>query len=174
MKDFLREHTFYNMMKQTYIDVLIINSKLSFMKTNSFETGLSDHHHTIYHIYIYIYIYIKQEKQKYKFWRQTLKSLDQRNWYTAISNNLIATNLNWRTQAAFENNFVYILDILDKHAPKKTNILRENKKRPILIRTFGSKWWLDHVSKTRQISQKNPSGIVKFKGQRNSVASLNK
>ena len=31
------------------------------MKTNSFETGLSDHHHTIYtyiHIFIYIYIYI--------------------------------------------------------------------------------------------------------------------
>ena len=63
MKDFLREHTFYNMMKQTYIDVLIINSKLSFMKTNSFETGLSDHHHTIYHIYIYIYIY-KTRKTK--------------------------------------------------------------------------------------------------------------
>ena len=64
MKDFLQEHTFYNMMKQTIcfkgdggscINVLIINSKLSFMKANSFETGLSDHHT----IYIYIYIYIK-------------------------------------------------------------------------------------------------------------------
>ena len=42
MKDFLQEHTFYNMMKQNAcfkgdgglsIDLLIINSKFSFMKT---------------------------------------------------------------------------------------------------------------------------------------------
>ena len=57
MKDFLQEHTFYNMMKQntcfksdrgSYINLLIINSKFSFMKTNSLETGLSDHHHMTY------------------------------------------------------------------------------------------------------------------------------
>ena len=41
-----------------------------------------------------------------------------------------------RTHAAFENNFV---SILDKHAPKKTKILRGNQK-PISIRTLGSKW----------------------------------
>ena len=40
-----------------------------------------------------------------------------------------------RTHAAFENNFV---SILDKHAPKKTKILRGNQK-PISIRTLGSK-----------------------------------
>ena len=59
MKDFLQEHTFYNMMKQntcfkgdggSCIDLLITNSKFSFMKANSFETGLSDHHHMIYTI----------------------------------------------------------------------------------------------------------------------------
>ena len=57
MKDFLQEHTFYNMMKQNIcfkgdggscINLLIINSKFSFMKTNSFEPGLGDHHHMIY------------------------------------------------------------------------------------------------------------------------------
>ena len=30
------------------INLLIINSKFSFMKTNSFETGLSYHHNMIY------------------------------------------------------------------------------------------------------------------------------
>ena len=59
MKEFLQEHTFYSMMKQNTcfkgdgglcIDLLITNSKFSFMKTNSFETGLSDHHHMIYTI----------------------------------------------------------------------------------------------------------------------------
>ena len=47
MKDFLQEHTFYNMMKKntcfkgdgvSCIDLLITNSKFSFMKTNSLET----------------------------------------------------------------------------------------------------------------------------------------
>ena len=32
------------------IDLLITNSKFSFMKTNCFETGLSDHHHMIHAI----------------------------------------------------------------------------------------------------------------------------
>ena len=47
----------YNMMKQnsrfkgdggSCIDLLITNSKFSFMKTNSFETGMSDHNHMIH------------------------------------------------------------------------------------------------------------------------------
>ena len=59
MKDFLQEHTFYNMMKQNTcfkcdgdlcIYLLITNSNSSVMKTNLFETGFSDHHHMIYTI----------------------------------------------------------------------------------------------------------------------------
>ena len=57
IKDFLEEHMVYNMMKQnscfkgdggSCIDLLIANSKFSFMKTNSFETGMSDHYHMIH------------------------------------------------------------------------------------------------------------------------------
>ena len=56
MKDSLQEHTFYNMMKQNTsfkadgglcIYLLFTNSKFSFMKKTSVETGLSDHHHMI-------------------------------------------------------------------------------------------------------------------------------
>ena len=59
MKSFLQEHTFYNIMKQntsfkgdevSYINLLITNSKFSFMKANSFETGWSNQHHMIYTI----------------------------------------------------------------------------------------------------------------------------
>ena len=51
MKDFVQE--LYNIMKQntcfkgdggSCIDLLITNSKFSFMKTNSFQIGLRDHH----------------------------------------------------------------------------------------------------------------------------------
>ena len=57
MKDFLREDTFYSLMKQntcfkgdegSCIDLLILNLKFSFMKTNSFQTGLSGHRHMMY------------------------------------------------------------------------------------------------------------------------------
>ena len=62
---------FYNMMKLNIcfkgdgclcIDLLITNSKFSFMRPNSFETGLSNYHHRIY-----------------TFLKQNLKSLNERN-----------------------------------------------------------------------------------------------
>ena len=68
MKSFLQEHTFYNMMKQntcfkgdggSCIDLLITNSKFSFMKANPFETGLSDYHDMIHTI-------LKTKFQKFK------------------------------------------------------------------------------------------------------------
>ena len=37
-----------------WIDLLVTNSKFSFMKTNSFETALSDHYHMIYTSLLYI------------------------------------------------------------------------------------------------------------------------
>ena len=82
MKYLLQGHTFYNMMKQnacfkndgsSCIDLLIKNSKFSFMKKNSF-----DHHHMIYTI-----LETKFEKFEPK------KSIQ------AMSNNLIMTTLNW-------------------------------------------------------------------------------
>ena len=122
------------------INVLITNSKFSFIKTNSFETGLSDHHHMIYS-------------------KQNLKSMNQRNQYTAISNNMVVINLNWI--------FLIVCVLWEPMQPLKitlfqfqTNILKRKQKfykgikNPILIRTFGSKWWSHHVSKTRQIIQK--------------------
>ena len=59
MEGFLQEHTFYKMVEQNTcfkgygslcIDLLMINLKFSFMKTNSFEAGLNDHHRMIYTI----------------------------------------------------------------------------------------------------------------------------
>ena len=57
MKDFILEDMFYNMMKQntcfkgdrgSCIDLLLTNSKFSFLTTNSSEICLSDHNHIYY------------------------------------------------------------------------------------------------------------------------------
>ena len=57
-----------------------------------------------------------------------------------------------KTHAAFKNNFVWTLY---KHAHKKTKNLRGNQKPHFNERTFRNQWWSGHVSKTKQISQKN-------------------
>ena len=58
-------------------DLLITNLKFSFMKANSFETGLSDHDHMIYTI-------LKKEIEKF----------EPKISKYAISNNIIVNNLN--------------------------------------------------------------------------------
>ena len=92
MKDFLQEHTFYNMMKQntcfkgdrgSCIDLLITNSKFLFMKTNSFETGLSDHNHMIYTI-----LKTKFDDSNYKpFWKARKPYFSNKN--TNIQENIM-------------------------------------------------------------------------------------
>ena len=130
MKGVLQEHTFYNLMKQNTCfkgnrgsckDLLIPNSKFSFMKTNSFETGLSDHHH--------MKSTILKKKKIEKFEPKKLiygnfKQFDSDQFKLNICNSMS----DMRTHAAFGNNFV---SILDKHAPMKTKL--------ILMRTFGRK-----------------------------------
>ena len=80
------------------------------------------------------------------FSKQNLKSLNQGNEYTAISNNLISDQFKFdifssmrmrcnENHAPLENNFVLILD---KYALKETKFY-EGIKNPILIRTFASK-----------------------------------
>ena len=133
MKDFLQEDTFYNMMKQdtrfkgdegSCIGLLITNSKFSFMKINSFDTGSSDHHHMIYTI-------LKSKFEKFepkKLIYRNFKQFDSEQFKLDICNSMSAV----RTHAAFENNFV---SILDKHAPKKIKILRGNQKLGVVART---------------------------------------
>ena len=80
------------------------------------------------------------------------------------------TIINWRTQAAFENNFVYILD---KHAPKKTKVLRENEKKHF-DKNLRKEMMTRSSLKNKANKSKNPSYMVKFKRQGNLVANLNK
>ena len=64
------------------IDLLIINSKFSFMKTNSFGTGLSDHHHMIYTILKTKFEKFEPKKSIYRNIKQY--DSDQINWIYLI------------------------------------------------------------------------------------------
>ena len=109
------------------IDLLITNSKFSFMKTNSFETGLSDHHHMIYTI-------LKTKFEKFELKKliyHNFKQLDSNQFKLDICNGMSAV----RTQTAFGNHFVSILINVLLRKQK----FYEGIKNPILIRTLGSK-----------------------------------
>ena len=144
------------------IDLLITNLKFSFMMTNSFETGLSDHYHMIFTI-------LKTKFEKFepkKLIYRNFKQYDGEQFKLDICNGMPSV----RTHADIENNFV---SILDKHAPKKIKVLRGNQKlhfngnlrKQIMIRSR---------LKNKANKSKNPVDIAKFKRQRNLAANLNK
>ena len=82
------------------IDLLITNSKFSFIKTNCFETGLSDHQHMIYTILKTKFEKFEPKKLLYRNFTQ----FDSDQFKLGIGNIMSVM----RTHAAFEYNFVSI------------------------------------------------------------------
>ena len=121
------------------------------MKTNSFETGLSDHHHMIYTILKIKFEKFKSKKSTYR----NFKQYDSDEFKLDIFNSMSAM----RTHEAFKNNFVLILD---KHAPKKTKNLRGNQK-PHFNKNLRKQIMIKSCLKNKANKSKNPSDIVKFK-----------
>ena len=97
---------------------------------------------------------------------RNFKQSDSEQFKLYICNSMSAV----RTHAAFENNFV---SILDKHAPEKTKILQGNQKSH-----FNKNLWKQIMIRSRLKNKasksKNPIDIAKFKQQRNLVTNLNK
>ena len=73
-------------------------------------------------------------------------------------------------QPLFQFNFV---SILDKHAPKKTKILRGNQK-PHFNKNLRKQIMITSRLENKANKSKNPTEIAKFKRQRNLVINLNK
>ena len=96
------------------IDLLITDSKFSFMNSGSIETGLSYHHHHL------IYANLKTKFEKFEPKKSiycNFKQYDNDQFKLDIFNSVSAM----RTHAAFVSN-------LYKHALKKTKISRRNQK----------------------------------------------
>ena len=132
------------------IDLLITNWKFSFVRTNSLKTDLSDHH------MIYAILKIKFEKlEPKKSIYRNFKQYDSDQIELDIFNSMSAM----RTHAVFGNNFA---SILDKHAPKKTKILRGNQKHRF-NKNLRTQIMIRSRLKSMANKSKNPSDIVKFK-----------
>ena len=60
----IKQPTCYKSSRGKCIDLILTNKNMSFQKSNSFETGISDHHHLIYINYVYFANYVKPTLNK--------------------------------------------------------------------------------------------------------------
>ena len=116
-----------------------------------------------------IYTILKAKFEKLgprKFIYHNFKQSDSEQFKLDICNSMSAVI----THAAFENIFV---TILDKHAPKKTEILRGNQ-TPYFNKKLRKQIMIRSRLQNKANKLKNPIDIVKFRRQRNLVTNLNK
>ena len=126
LKTFMQSHNLFNLIKSntsfkgrsSCIDLTFTNRKFCFKNSSTFETGLSDHHHLIYSI---LKTTFKKEDSKHLLYRD-YKNFNNEYFHNDLINGLSKYPKNYES---FENVFV---TVLDRHALRKTKILRGNQK----------------------------------------------
>ena len=114
LESLINSPTCYKSTNPSCIDLILTNKKNHFMKSATFETGLSDHHKLITTI---LRKTISKGNSKKMFYRD-YKRFDQKKFETELK--LKFPNLSYSTfQAVF-------LEILNKIAPVKVKVLRFN------------------------------------------------
>ena len=117
LESLINSPTCYKSTNPSCIDLILTNKKNHFMKSATFETGLSDHHKLITTI---LRKTISKGNSKKMFYRD-YKRFDQKKFETELKLKLNSQkNLSYSTfQAMF-------LEILNKIAPVKVKVLRFN------------------------------------------------
>ena len=170
LKHFLDSNGLYNLIKGhtcfkgkgSLIDLILTNRKFSFKNTQSFETGLSDHHHMVYTML------------KTTFQKSELKQLiyrDFKNFYFgSFKNDLLENMVTCDRSYEFDRKFT---TVLNKHTPKKTKCLCGNQK-PHINKTLRHKTIKRSKLKNKPNKNKHPSDIEDYKKRRNYLVQLNK
>ena len=173
LKTFIKERELYSMIKTPTccksvhgrcIDLLLTNSKYSFQKSQSFETGFSDFHHMIYTILKTTYV--KKEPKIIKYRNYGKFSHEE---FLAEVNNSLQTS----KPESYDEFEEIIVKILDKHAPIKTAVVRGNNKPHM---TKALKKAMMNRTRLKNIANKTkrPEDIDRYKAQRNLVVKLNR
>ena len=97
------------------IDLLLTNSKYSFKKSQSFETGFSDFHHMIYTILKTTYI--KKEPKFIKY--RNYEKFSHQDFLAEVNNSLQAS-----IPESYDEFEEIIIKVLDNNAPIKTAVVR--------------------------------------------------
>ena len=149
--------------KGSLIDLILTNRKCAFKNTQSFETGLSDHHHMVYTM-------LKTTFQKSEPKQLTYR--DFNNFYFESFKNDLLENM-VTCDGSYDEFDRKVTTVLNKHGPKKKKWLRGNQK-PHINKTLRHEIMKRSKLKNKANKTKNPSDIKNYKKQRNYVVQLNK
>ena len=106
--------------KDSLIDLILTNRKFSFKNTQSFETGLSDHHHMVYTMLKTTF----QKSEPKQLIRRDFKNFYFESYENDLLENMVIYD---RSYDEFNKNFT---TVLNKHAPTKRKWLCGNQKTP--------------------------------------------
>ena len=129
LKNFLDSNELYNLIKEhlikgkgSLIDLILTNRKISFKNTQSFQIGLSDHHHQM--VYTMLKTTFQKSEPKQSIYR------DLKNFYfESFKNDLLESKVTCdRSYDEFDGKST---TVLNKHPPKKKKWLRSNEKAHI-------------------------------------------
>jgi len=121
LSNLIKSPTCFQSEEPSSIDVILTNKKRSFMHSKSIQNGLSDHHSIICSMLKTTIKKIKPTQIKYR----CMKHFDEGRFFTELENKIGKINFN-RPKNDFSKFAGKFLDIVDKHAPIKTKIIRGN------------------------------------------------
>ena len=174
LSEFITSHKLYNLIKSptcfksrenpTAIDHIFTNRKYSFMESHTIETGLSDFHQLILTCMKSTFVKLPPKKLEYRDYGK----FDENKFLSDIVKDLDKVPLiNYQSLTLVTQN------ILEKHAPTKTKIVRGNDKAH-MNKTLRKE--IMHRSKLKNIANKtkDTNDIKNYKKQRNKCVFLNK
>ena len=170
MLSFMNSQNFVSLIKNktcfegagSCIDLISTNRKYSFKNTYSYETGLSDRHHLIYSV---MKTTSKCEEPKILIYGN-YSNFSQKDFDSDLLLNIGDKKNNY---LEFEK---ILVEMLNKHAPKKTKIFWGNHK-PHINKTLRKAIMKRSQLKNKANKTKDPKDILKYKKQRNYVVKLN-
>ena len=115
----IKEPTCFKSDKGRCIDLLLTNRKHNFIHSQTFETGISDHHCMIYTMFKTKFIKIPPKTHIYRCYKNYSEG--------SFLKDLIL-NLNTTIPSDYDSFVNTFISILDKHVPIKKKILRGNNK----------------------------------------------
>ena len=140
------------------------NKKYSFQKSQSFETGISDHHHLIYTMLKATFSYLPPKKVVYRSYKTFSEKAFTEDLIHYVGNSASANFSSLREA------FVHTVN---KHAPYKTRVVRGNNK-PHMNKQLRKAIMRRSQLKNKYNKTRDPATYILYKKQRNYVVKLNK
>ena len=173
MQEFMEKHKLYSLINTPTcfktsnprcIDLILTNKKYSFKKSQSFETGESDHHHMVYTIMKTTFVKLPPKKLTYRCY----KNFDEYKFLHDLDVEL--ANIPVDDYTRFEKVHE---DVLNRHAPLKTRMIRGNEKPHMnkeLRKALMVKRRLKHTANVTHLEE----DVLNYKRQRNKCTFLNR